>query len=1125
MKGTALNNLGKIEKNKNVEEGECIFPFKYKRQSHSKCFDTPKGEICATSVNDKGTLKKYGYCHINSTPKTLKIKLNKNSSVKRSKKNMPVTTRSSSSKSSQKSNQKSLTEKSSTKDSDKNVLKQTSQNRIMKTETSEKKRLNETFISAMNELNDIFMRKGEPFRARAYKKAEETIMLQPDDIYDYNVLKGLPNIGETILSKFKELQETGTLKILEKERNDPLQLFTKIHGIGSKKAQVIIDSGVTSIDGLKENQHLLNDNQKLGLKYYDDISKRIPRTVIEEYEKQFIYIFDEFENVEFDIVGSYRRGAKSSGDIDIIVSHKEDDQQCFTKILDRLKEKGIILEFLSKGKVKSLTITKIGEDIARRVDFLYTPQKEKSFAILYFTGSKGFNTVMRHRALQLGYSLNEHGISKMNGKEKDKITFLDFPDEKSIFDFLKMEYRTPEARIDGRSVVSISGTPILTKKNKVIKKVKTSIKNKESASENKSKTRKNTRTNKFINEFRKDGIKYLNKVTESQLIDMIKEANDAFFNDMSIITDSEYDIIKEYTEKTYPKNTKLQDIGAPVVDKNKVELPYYMGSMDKIKPDTDAIDKWKTKYKGPYVISAKLDGVSGLYSTENGVSKLYTRGNGKIGQDISYFIPYLRLPENKDITIRGEFIINRNIFDEKYKKSFSNPRNFVSGMINSKTIDVEKFKDIEFVAYEVIKPILSPQAQMKFLDESNVTNVIFEMKENVSNEELSDVLVNWRNNYKYESDGIIVTNDKIYSREDKNPQHSFAFKMVLSEQIAEAKVVDIIWNVSKDGLLKPKVQIEPVKLGGATIQYATGHNAATVVSNKLGVGAIIKIIRSGDVIPYIMETIVPAETIKMPDVEYVWNETNVDIELVNKSDNKEVLNKNITGFFTGIKVDGLSSGNITRIINAGYNSVSKIIKMTKEDFLKVEGFKEKLATKIYDSIQSKLLESELYTIMTASNIFGHGFGEKKMKLIMTEYQDILTSNESASAKVTKLTNIKGMAKKTAQAFVDNIPTMIQFLDETLLKYKLSESKHIIAVEYDTEHVLYAKAIVFTGIREKELMQTLENKYNVKLSSSVSKNTFAIIAKSKDEDSSKLSKARSLNIPIYEIDEFKKEYKV
>ena len=1159
MKGTNINNLGKQEKNKNVKEGDCIFPFKYKKNVYSECAETTKGKICATSVTDRNTLKTYGYCIPKSSLKKLKV-----SSTRKTIKN------------SNRSNSNSKT----------NILKNKSTLKDMDVSNSRKK-LNNIFLEKLSELNDIHTKKGEIFRARAYKKAEETILLQTQDIYDYSELKGLPNIGDTILSKFKEIQETGTLRLLEREKNNPLYIFTNVYGIGPKKAQSLIDKGIVTLDQLKEKSELLNDNQKIGLKYYDDINKRIPRDIIDRYKKIFMDVINDLndENIKFDIVGSYRRGAKSSGDIDIIISHTHDNVCVFSNILSVLKEKNIIVEFLTKGKSKSLTITKIDEDnVARRVDFLYTPPNEYAFAVLYFTGSKAFNTVMRHRSLQLGFSLNEHGFSKMDGKKKgEKLTIMDFPTEESIFEFLQMKYKEPHERVDGRAVIPVDkddkkdtpikevtinpvdkkdtpikevtinpvdkkDTPIkevtinpVDKKDTPIKEVtinpidednKISIKSikktkkrdpkKEIKSKIKTKkTKKGHRT--FIDKFRDEGIEYLNKLTEAELIEIIKKANDAFFNDQSIISDSEYDIIKEYTERNYPNNTSLKDIGAPVVERNKVNLPYYMGSMDKIKPDTNAIDKWKEKYKGEYVVSAKLDGVSGMYSTENGVEKLYTRGNGRVGQDISYFIPYLRLPKDKNITIRGEFIINRNTFNEKYAEKFSNPRNFVSGIINSKSIDVEKFKDVEFIAYEVIVPELKPIEQMKLLDELNVTNVLYNVEKDVNNDMLSNILVDWRNNYKFESDGIIVTNNEVYDRVNKNPDHSFAFKMVLSEQIAEAKVVDVIWNVSKDGLLKPKIQIEPIVLGGATIKYATAHNASTVVNSKLGIGAIVKIIRSGDVIPYIMETVTPAEIIKMPDVEYKWNETNVDIELVNKSDNKDIIQKNITGFFTGIDVDGLSSGNVSRIINGGYNTVAKIVKMSVDDFLSIDGFKEKLANKIHDSIEEKLKKAELYKIMSSSNIFGHGFGERKMKLIMSEYSDIMISNESDDMKIKKLSNVKGMAIKTAQNFVVNIPLMIQFLDDTNLKYKLEQKKTINVPTYDTNHILYNKSIVFTGIREKELMHKLESMYSVKLSTSISKNTFAIIAKSKDEESSKLVKARNMNIPIFELDEFKEKY--
>jgi NAD-dependent DNA ligase len=90
--------------------------------------------------------------------------------------------------------------------------------------------------------------------------------------------------------------------------------------------------------------------------------------------------------------------------------------------------------------------------------------------------------------------------------------------------------------------------------------------------------------------------------------------------------------------------------------------------------------------------------------------------------------------------------------------------------------------------------------------------------------------------------------------------------MVLSDQVAEVKVVDVIWTASKDGYLKPRVRVEPVHIGGVTIEYATGFNGKFIEDNKIGVGAIIQLIRSGDVIPYIKSVVVPAETGKMPDI-------------------------------------------------------------------------------------------------------------------------------------------------------------------------------------------------------------------------------------------------------------------
>ena len=166
-------------------------------------------------------------------------------------------------------------------------------------------------------------------------------------------------------------------------------------------------------------------------------------------------------------------------------------------------------------------------------------------------------------------------------------------------------------------------------------------------------------------------------------------------------------------------------------------------------------------------------------------------------------------------------------------------------------------------------------------------------------------------------------------RENKNPAHAFAFKMVLTDQVAEAKIVDVLWSPSKDGYLKPRIRIEPIELGGVTIEYATAFNAAFVVEKKLNLGAMVKIIRSGDVIPYIQEVIEPAEEAKMPDEKYYWNSTHVDIILEDKDQNDEVLEKNITMFFQTLKVKQLSEGTVRKLMKGGYRSICKILEMTK----------------------------------------------------------------------------------------------------------------------------------------------------------------------------------------------------
>ena len=990
-------------------------------------------------------------------------------------------------------------------------------------------RYNERFIEILEKISSIMLKQGEPFRARAYQKAQEYIMSYPDNIVNLNDIKGKPSIGPAILEKLNEFLVTGSIQLIENDKNNPINILSDVYGIGPKKAKELVDQGITTIDKLRANQHaLLNDTQIVGLKYYEDILKRIPRSEIEYYDKLLNSIFNNnFNNASYEIVGSYRRGAESSGDIDIILT--SESEKTFEQLIDILIKKNIIIEVLSRGKSKCLVITRINNlGISRRVDFLYATKEEYPFSILYFTGSKIFNTVMRNHALTLGLTMNEHGLYKMENKLKGEKVKHYFVSEQDIFKYLNMEYKEPYERVDGRAFKLIQSQEIIQKitEKKALVPCKKKLIIEEEQEEKDEKEEINLL--EFTNKFRKNGTNILNQLTGNNFIYLLRELTKAYHNQTPLLTDSEYDIIKDYFEINCPLDYSewSKEIGASVKhSKNKATLPYYMGSMDKIKPDTNELLSWTNKFKGPYVLSSKLDGVSGLYTSEDQNPKLYTRGDGNVGQDISYLIPYLNLPTNKGLVIRGEFIIKKDIFEEKYKNEFANPRNMVAGILNHKHIDQKKIKDVHFVAYEVIKPVLNPKEQLEFLKNNLKMECVFNRYEpTISNELLSQVLIDNRKLYEYEIDGIIVTNNNVYERKMENPKHSFAFKMVLSEQMAEASVIDVIWNPSKDGYLKPRVQILPIKLGGVKIEYATGFNGAFIQKNKIGIGSIIKIIRSGDVIPHILSVTVPAQSAKMPDIPYKWNNTNIDIMIENIDQDETVREKVITGFFKGIEVEGIGSGNISRIIKAGFNTIQKILNMSIDDFLKVEGFKITMANKIYNGIRERIEKVSLITLMTSSNLFGRAFGEKKIELIMSEYPDILISKEGNHQKIQKILLIKGIAQKSAEAFIDNINDFINFIMDCKLEYKLQLLSHVESNDKSkvesTVSSLYNKTIVITGFRDKNLEEKIKT-LGGKLGASVSKNTYLVIVKNMEENTGKVADAKKIGIKIITLEEFNK----
>ena len=529
------------------------------------------------------------------------------------------------------------------------------------------------------------------------------------------------------------------------------------------------------------------------------------------------------------------------------------------------------------------------------------------------------------------------------------------------------------------------------------------------------------------NKLNKDPYTYVKQLKRDKLEEIIRLANEDYYNNESQISDEIYDIIRNVLEYKYPNSELLTNVGANVTSE-KVKLPIYMGSMDKLKPDTRSLNNWLSKYSGPYITSHKLDGISLLLDYNYSPAKAYTRGNGKEGQDISWIIKYIKLGHLDSGLVRGELIVSKSNW-EKIKHISQNPRNFVSGYVSRKKISSEWMKYIDFVAYEYIndQDTKSISQQFKLLTQKGFNVVDFSKHKTMTSRRLSDMLLTTRTNSLYEMDGIIVSDDAVYPRlVNKNPDHAKAFKMILDDQRAESTVLTINWKPSMYGILKPVVQIEPVHLNGVTIQKISAYNAKFIKKNMIGPGAVVEIVRSGDVIPKITKVTKKSRQPMLPDEEYTWNSTNVDIILTHPELHDGVNQKIVEHFFKTLGVPYFKRGTIKKTIQAGYDTIPKILRMGISDFEDVQGISTTSAKKYRKAIRDHYNKKDISIIMAASVHFGSGFAITKVAPIIELIPDILTTTMSNTDIIDTIGTINGLSQKTGKKFVDGLPEFKRF---------------------------------------------------------------------------------------------------
>jgi len=326
-----------------------------------------------------------------------------------------------------------------------------------------------TIIDSLEILRKRDTANKEIFSARAYAKVISQLKTHEPPIISYEDLKGIKGIGAKMEKKIKEILETGILESAQKAKEayniDALEALQNIYGVGPAAATALVKAGITSIgqlrEAIKENPKLLNDKQKIGLKYYEDLLERIPRSEMVEHHRIIQDLKpNTMADYEIEIVGSYRREAITSGDIDVLIRvpngvNSKTAKNNLTLYVKALEETGYIKEILALGEHKCMAISKT-DVVARRLDLLMTPDEEYAYALLYFTGSDRFNVAFRQYTLDRGYSLNEHKLTKIRDDVKE-VPYME--SEKDIFKFIGLRYIEPSKRIDSNQIIPLRSKP------------------------------------------------------------------------------------------------------------------------------------------------------------------------------------------------------------------------------------------------------------------------------------------------------------------------------------------------------------------------------------------------------------------------------------------------------------------------------------------------------------------------------------------------------------------------------------------------------------------------------------------------------------------------------------------
>ena len=641
-----------------------------------------------------------------------------------------------------------------------------------------------------------------------------------------------------------------------------------------------------------------------------------------------------------------------------------------------------------------------------------------------------------------------------------------------------------------------------------------------------------------------------------ELIVLLNKAAYAYYQeDKEIMSDHEYDILYdellqlEKETNTVLANSPTQKVGYTVMSnltKIKHEVPIL--SLDKTK-EIEKLKSFLEEQKG--ILSWKLDGLTIVLTYQKGkLVQAVTRGNGTVGEDVTHNarvfqnVP-LKIPYQKELVIRGEGIIPFSEFKKindslEEGESYKNPRNLCSGSVRQLNSEIAAKRKIFFYAFTLAKAEDinfkdSKRKQLEWLTQMGFTVVEhYEVTENTVEETVQKFQKNVAEN-DFASDGLVLTYDSISYSENlgttsKFPKDSIAFKW--ADEMAETTLLNIIWNTSRTGLINPIAVFKPVELEGSTVSRASVHNVSMLEKLKLGIGDKIKVYKANMIIPQIAENLTQKNNIEIPKYCFVCGG---ETEIRALKDGKALYCTNpncqaqqirsLCHFVSrdAMNIEGLSEVTLKKFVEKEFIKDYTDIFCLEQycDIIKnMEGFGNRSYQKLIESIEKSKIAA-LPNFIYALGI--NHVGLSNAKLLCKNFNYDL--EEIKKAKEEELVEIEGFGEIIAHSiyqYFHNEKDM-ELLQKVLQYITFTEPE-----EAEQENLrLHQLSFVITGdlkqfANRKELQKKIEY-LGGKVTNSVTKKTTCLINNDTTSNSSKNKKAKELEIPILDENEFIKKY--